>query len=250
MSPQPHDGAAEERLSSSILRLVDDPERIESLRQMLRSFNHQCRNSLNGIKMSLYLFKHEVDGPMPGCWFELERTYQELERLFDRLQVISRPLSLTLVRSPLGQLVNERLPLWRSWFSLRGRTFEVDTPGDDLPGDFDPMYLGLGLDAFVAWRAEAGHARWQAHLSWEIADGFFEVTWEEVRPTNTVLRHDREVGQAEASRPRPDGRVDALAYPLLARIVSAHGGDLQAAGDPALVMRLRWPRYQVCGQAK
>ncbi len=37
------------------------------------------------------------------------------------------------------------------------------------------MYLGLGLDAFVAWRAEAGHADWQARLSWRIADGFFEV---------------------------------------------------------------------------
>jgi hypothetical protein len=247
MSPQSHDGAAEERLSSSILRLVDDPERIEILRQMLRSFNHQCRNSLNGIKMSLYLFKHEVDGSIPGCWFELERTYQELERLFDRLQVIYRPLSLTLVRSPLGQLVNERLPSWRSWFSVRGRTFQVDTPGDDLPGDFDPMYLGLGLDAFVAWRAEAGHGHRHARLSWEIADGFFEVTWEEGRPTDSS-RHDREIGHAKASS--PNSRVDALAYPLLARIVSAHGGDLEAAGDPALVMRLRWPRYQVCEQTK
>ena len=67
MSPQPQEGLAEDELSCSILRLVDDPERIETLRQMLRSFNHQCRNSLNGIKMSLYLFKREAGGPMPSA---------------------------------------------------------------------------------------------------------------------------------------------------------------------------------------
>ena len=52
---------------ASILRLVDDPERVECLRKMLSSFNHQCRNSLNGIKMSLYLFKREAGGPMPSA---------------------------------------------------------------------------------------------------------------------------------------------------------------------------------------
>ena len=155
---------------ASILRLVDDPERVESLRKMLSSFNHQCRNSLNGIKMSIYLFKREAGGPMPQRWLELERTYQELERLFDRLQVIYRPLSLTLVRSPFGQLVSERLPTWRSWFDLRGRALDVAPPGDDGPSDFDPMYLGLALDAFVAWRAEAGYANFQTSLSWKIED--------------------------------------------------------------------------------
>ena len=89
--------------------------------------------------MSLYLFKREVDGPMPGDWLELERAYQELEVLFDRLQMIYRPLSLTLVRSPLGRLFDERLPSWRSWFKLRGRTLDLGPPEVDLPGDFDPM---------------------------------------------------------------------------------------------------------------
>ena len=52
--------------------------------------------------MSLYLFKREADGPMPECWIELERIYEELEVSFDRLQVIYRPLPVTMVRSPLG----------------------------------------------------------------------------------------------------------------------------------------------------
>ena len=88
---------------------------------MLSSFNHHCRNSLNGIKMSLYLFKREAGGPMPGSWLELERIVSSSSSvLFDRLQVIYRPLTLTLVRSPLGRLVDERLPSWRSWFQPSG----------------------------------------------------------------------------------------------------------------------------------
>jgi len=248
MSPQPHEGPAEEGLSTSILRLIDNPERIEHLRQMLSSFNHRCRNSLNGIKMSLYLCKHEVNGPKPRCWFELERTYQELERLLDRLQVISRPLPLTVVRSPLGRLVDERLPSWRSWFNVRGRTIQVDAPGDDPPGDFDPMYLGLGFDAFVAWRAEAAHADWQTLLRWRISDGFFELSWEEACLENGPPAHDGEISQIQGSS--PNGGVDSLALPLLARIVSAHGGYLETDSDPALAMRLGWPRFQVCEHGK
>jgi signal transduction histidine kinase len=173
MSPQPHAQPAEEGLSCSTFPAVDDPERIGHVREMLSSFNHRCRNSLNGIKMSLYLFKRERAGPIPGCLGELERSYQQLEVLFDRLQVIYRPLTLTLVRSPLGRFFDERLPFWRSSFSLRGLTLDLDRPADDLPGDFDPMYLGLGLDAFVAWRAEAGQPNGKPVLSWRIVDGSF-----------------------------------------------------------------------------
>ena len=121
---------------------------------------------------------------MPGSLGELERSYHQLEVFFDRLQMIYRPLSLTLVRSPLGRFFDERLPSWRSWFSARGRTLELARPADDLPGDFDPMFLGLGLDAIVAWRAEASSVNASAVLSWRIADGSFELRWEE--------RHARE----------------------------------------------------------
>jgi hypothetical protein len=242
MSPQPHQGVAEDELSCSILRLVDDPERIENLRKMLSSFNHECRNSLNGIKMSLYLFKREADGPMPQRWLELERTYQELERLFDRLQVIYRPLSLTLVRSPFGQLVSERLPTWSSWFQHRGRALQVAPPGEDGPTDFDPMYLGLALDAFVAWRAEAGHAKFQTRLSWKVEDDSLEVTCEEVRPAGICPAVERQ--RASAGSSRPLGHIDSLALPLLARIVSAHRGYLETSSEPDFTMRLRFPRFQ------
>ena len=242
MSPQPQEGLAEDELSCSILRLVDDPERIETLRQMLRSFNHQCRNSLNGIKMSLYLFKREAGGPMPQRWLELERTYQQLERLFDRLQVIYRPLSLTLVQSPFGQLVNERLHTWEPLFDLRGRALDVDPPGDDGPSEFDPMYLGLALDAFVAWRAEAGRANFETRLSWKTENESLEVSWEEALPAGVCPTTEPHRVGAQSSR--ASEQIDSLALPLLARIVSAHGGSVETGNEPDFATRIRLPRFQ------
>ena len=241
MSPQPQEGPADGGLSSSVLPLVDDPERIDRLRLLLSGFNHRCRNSLNGIKMSLYLSKREWNGPTPPCWVELERTYQEIERLFDRLQVIYRPLSVTMVRSPLGQLVAERLPLWRSLFTPNGRALEVDPPGQEVSGDFDPMHLGLGLDAFVAWRADPSSAMGNPRLSWRIDAGFFEIAWREGPSQGPGISRERETRLTEETSP-PSG-VDCLALPLLARIVSAHGGYQETTRDPAFGLKLRWPRF-------
>src|SRR5262249_32802680 len=138
MSPQTHEWPAGGGVASSALRPVADPKCSESLRSILSTFNHRCRNSLNGIKLGLYLYKREVDGPLPSCWSELERIYQELETVFDWLQVLYRPLSLTMVRSPLGPLVNDHLQSWHSWLSRRGLALELSPPSEDVPGDFDP----------------------------------------------------------------------------------------------------------------
>jgi hypothetical protein len=171
----------------------------------------------------------------------LEQTFQEIERLFDRLQVIYRPLSVTMVRSPLGQLVAERLPSWRSLFTPNGRTLEVDPPWQEGSGDFDPMHLGLGLDAFVAWRADKSSANGNPRLSWRIDAGFFEIAWREGRSQNPGFSQERETRLTEETSPRIG--VDCLALPLLARIVSAHGGYHETTRDPAFGLKLRWPRF-------
>jgi hypothetical protein len=209
---------------------------------MLSSFNHRCRNSLNGIKMSLYLFKREIGGPRPNSLCELERSYQQIEALFDRLQMLYRPLSLTLVRSPLGRFFDERLNLWQSWFSVRGRTIEISRPTDDLPCDFDPMLMALGLDAFAAWRAEACPAASHAVLTWRIADGSPELTWSERCPGNNGSPR---AGENGTDRTR-DANVefDSLAQVLLKRVILAHRGCLEFSCEPGLVMTLRWPRLQ------
>jgi hypothetical protein len=243
MSSQSHARPAAEGPSCPTLPAVENPLRLGDVREMLSSFNHRCRNSLNGIKMSLYLFKREVGGPVSGSVEELERSYQQLELLFDRLQVIYRPLTLTLVRSPLGRLFDERLPFWRFSFSQRGRAFDLARPLDDLPGDFDPMYLGLGLNAFVAWRAEAGQPLGCPILSWRVVDGSFEVRWEERRPAIGSLAHHRDNGPSHDFR--PEERIDSLAHPLLKRIVAAHGGSVETNCNPAFVATVRWPRFQV-----
>jgi len=209
---------------------------------MLGRFSHRCRNSLSGIKMGLYLFKREAEGPMHRSWIELAQNYEEIERLFDRLQVLYRPVCVTMIRSPLGLLVTERMPSWGSLFSRKGRALDIDRPNQDESGDFDPMYLGLGLDAFIAWRAEAGHPNWQSCLSWRIADGCFEVTWNEVPPGSHSPGEQDEVGIAQG--PRPSVRVDTLALPLLARVVAAHGGYLETTSESAFAIKLRWPQFR------
>jgi hypothetical protein len=147
-----------------------------------------------------------------------------------------------MVRSPLGLLVVERLPTWRSWFGGKGRTLDIDRPDYDDSGDFDPTYLVLSLDAFIAWRAEAGHPKWQSLLSWRIADGTFEVSWDEIRP----LRHspDDEDAVGVPPGPQPAVCVDSLALPLLARVAAAHGGYLETTHEPPLALKLRWPRFR------
>jgi hypothetical protein len=242
MNAQPHDGTAGDVLCGSTLRMNDNLKGPENVWQMLSSFNHRCRNSLNGIKMSLYLFKREMDGPVPGQWQELERAYQEIELLFDRLQMLYRPLSLTVVRSPIGRLIDERLPTWRSWFGARGRTLEFTRPSVDLPCDFDPMHLGLGLDAFVRSRAESGRGPWKTQLTWGISEGLFEIRWEEQIAPKGCDERAHESGRPGGAA--SCGKSDALAHPLLKRIVAAHGGFVETTTNPAFVVKVRWPRFQ------
>jgi hypothetical protein len=176
---------------------------------------------------------------MHQCWGELAQLYEEIEGLFDRLQLIYRPMTVTTVRSPLGLLVTERSPAWRRSF---GRVLEIDRPDGDDSGDFDPMYLGLGLDAFVAWRAVAGDPNRLPILSWRIVGGCFEVAWSEASSSGRSLAPAQEFGIAPKSRPAV--RVDSLALPLLARVVAAHNGTLETTSDPAFEMKLRWPQFR------
>jgi hypothetical protein len=241
MSPQPHEGPAEEGLSDSLLRLVADSDRLDQLRRLLSGFSHRYRNSLNGLKIALYLCRRDPAGPLPACWAELDRTYQELESLFDRLQAIYRPMSLTMVRCPLGQLIAGRLESWRSWFRADGRSLCINGPVNDSPGDFDPMHLGMGLDAFAAWRAAAGDVGCDSLLGWQARQGWFEVWWNEVRSAEGT--DPRQCTDMDSSRKDRATSSDLLALPLLARIVHAHDGRLESTSAPGFGIKLCWPQF-------
>jgi hypothetical protein len=244
MSPQPHEGPADEGLSSSFLRIVHDPEQVEGLRTVLGGFCHRCRNSLNGIKMSLYLFRREARGAVPDCWGEIETLYHEIEHLFDHLQTIYRPMPITMVRSPLDDLIDHHIPKWRSWFESRGRTLQLDRPDREISADFDPAQLGAGLDALAAWRAEAGDARAMTRVTWGATDGSIELCWDEVLSGDPPQAFEPPDGFVACDGTSSSRRVDLLVLPVLARIVAAHGGRLDRTQDSACGVRLRWPQFQ------
>jgi hypothetical protein len=244
MSPRPHEGPAEEGLSSSLLRVVHDPQRVECLRQVLSGFCHRWRNSLNGVKMSLYLFRREARGAVPGCWGELESIYHQVEHLFDHLQTIYRPMVITRVRSPLDQLLGDHLPKWRAWYESRGRLVHLDAPDREVLGDFDPAQLGMGLDALAAWRAEACDAQRQTRVGWEARGGSIEIQWEEIADDGPFMPPEEPDGLETGSRFASVRRLDTLALPLLARVIAAHGGRLHHSYDPGLCVQLRWPQFE------
>ncbi len=228
---------------------------VATLRANLSGFCHRCRNSLNGIKLSLYLFRREARGGVPAYWGELEATYQQVEGLFDALQAIYRPIPIARVRLDLEDLMAEHLPRWRSWFESRGLAIRLDAPDEPVLGDVDPVQFGAGFDALARWRAESGSPGSLARLGWSACDGTIEVCWEESAAVSPE--------SVEPGNPGPDGDrwpagrpVDALALPLLARVVAEHGGRLQVDRAPGpgvrVRVRVRWPQFQpadACHQA-
>jgi hypothetical protein len=237
-----HDGPAEESLVSSLLLFVRDDRHTEQLREVLSGFSHRCRNLLNGMKMSLYFVRRGAAEPLPPRWDEVETTYRAIEQLFDHLQTIYRPISLTLIRAPFGALVQDREREWRDWLRAGGGTLEILPPARESPGEFDAIHLSLGLDALLSWRCSLLSGDQMARLSWRTNESDFEVSWQESRafPRRHGDRALRPCGKpATASR-----IVQSLAIPLLARVVTAHRGLMELSQEPEFKVVLRWPLNQ------
>ncbi len=236
MSIHPHDGSADDGLSSSLLRFIDDGQ-LEPLRQALSGFNHRCRNMLNSMKMGFYLTRRAADGPLPERWDELSRTYTEVERLFDLIQAIYRTMSLTLVRRPFGAIVEERRRGWIAAFDREGLTLRIEPPEDEEDGEFDAMRLSAALDAFVTWRAASLAPGGEAVLAWTTTPQGFEVDWSEAASAmfDGTPRKPKSPHEGLAATTR------SLALPLLARVVAEHRGRLDWSPRPRVQASLRWP---------
>lgn len=194
--------------------------------------------------MSLYLFRRESRGAAPACWEEIEAVYDQVEELFDHLQTIYRPMTISPVRSTLDELIGHHVPKWRSWLESRGKGLQLDPPMSEVPGDFDPAHLGVGIDAMAAWRAEVSPPGIVTRVGWGLRDGVVEIRWREVPLEHVPDPPEHAGGTQRRDASQPDRGVDALAIPLLARILASHDGCLELERGPGFGVSLRWPQYQ------
>lgn len=216
-------------LTCSLMGIASNPVKVRALHEILGGFCHQCRNTLNSLKLSLYLTKRDATHQATPLWKELDQRYKEVELVFDRLQAICRPMTLTPIRASLSLIMEERKPHWIERMALRNRSLHLLAPKTPDVGDFDPIRLADCLDSFVHWRAEVGEVGQPAQLAWGIAENHFLIEWDE----------QCSVGRGGSD---PDsGLTDPLALPLMARVLSAHGGSMTLDSHDGLHLRASWP---------
>jgi hypothetical protein len=196
-----------DELTRALLPVAGDPREVARLYGLLREFCHTFRNRLNCLKLSLYLAERQARGG--ETFTELTRRYSDVEQFVDRVQAICRPLRLLPMRVSMGTVLEERRAAWTAWLSARSRSLEWGPPPEDPPTILDGVQLAHALDSLVAWRAQQGREGDPVRLGWRTISGELSLVWEERGLT--------------ALRPAP-GSVPNLALPLLARVVSAHGG--------------------------
>jgi hypothetical protein len=239
MHPQVQERSAEDELCEALLRMAGSESQIGLFRRELSGFSHRCRNMLNGLKMSLFLVRREAKCPLPSWWGEIEDEYRGIETLFDHLQSIYRPLTLTPVHAQLGSLVRDRQRVWLEWFGEAGRRLEIVPPGQEDAGELDPMCMASALDAFVRWRAGAMPQDQVARFSWTTCGGNQEAVWHESGSTGVC--RNRPAPACTSRRAGPTATIASLALPLLARVITAHRGSVERSGAGNFEVKMRWP---------
>jgi len=221
-----------EGLSDALCRIGHDADQIDSLHEMLGPFCHESRNILNSLKMSLYLARKNDSQDIAIAWDEVDRCYKDVERLFERLQTICRPMRLNRVRLSLSLLLEDRRRPWLETFAGKRRTLELVVPNRLEEGEYAPQCLGQALDAFVAWRANAVDCGSSARLEASARGGQYFLEWVEQG------RHTANEGSQDATT----RRGEPLAMPLLDRVVTAHGGSIEQIEPGGKHLRMSWPQ--------
>ncbi len=221
--------------ADSLLKVAADPDRVAQLYGIFREFCHEVRNELQKINLSLYIAR-PLTGGCISPWDEVEGRYRHLERLVDQFQTICRPLTIVPIRSELGGLIVERWAAWSAVLETGGRRLELDPPTDPPIGCFDPIRMTFALDALAAWRAEVGEVGSTVHLGWGGDAEELRITWRE----DGVAIMDPRDGASD--------RPATLALPLIARVLSVHGGALEVETRGDLAFILRWPSSASSGR--
>ena len=147
-----------------------------------------------------------------------------------------RPLKLALVPMSLSLLLEDRRKAWVAEFAAQGRVLRMSAAGKAESGEYDPHWLGLALDAFVAWRAAAGERGREAELRWSTRGGQFHLEWlEPPLPSNSERSSQRPraaCGSARASGPSLPGPGDRR----------ARRNRWSCSNPAARHLRLSWPQ--------
>lgn len=222
-------------LAGALLRIADDPPRVEAVHRLLTPFCHRARNRLNSIKLSLYLTRRHTSAADRDYWDAIEARYRAVEQYLEQYQTFFLPLSINPIEAPLDAFLAEHRAAWSSRLAERGWSIELLVPMGPVVGRFDPSRLGQGLDALVTSRADSCESPARIVVSVDRVGDRLELNWNEELVEST--------GRQRGSRARGTG----LAIPQLARIVVAHGGSLQLAEGPNLSLRLSWPSAGLAG---
>jgi|GEM_PF-888472 len=240
MRPAPPTVGSADQLARALTRVVVDPAQTNSLYATFGGFCHEFRNGLNSLNMSLYLARRASGPEWDDVWSALEPKYTLVERFIDRFQLVCRPLRLTPVNLPLQALFDDRLAAWSALLAAHGRRLIVAPLGPSTPGAFDPMRLGSAFDDLVAWRAGQGGPSTDLRVRWSASEQGFRVDWDE--PPAPPRHPDApESTTPEDTQPRETDALTALTVPLLARVMTAHGGTLQADESDGWRLTLSWP---------
>ncbi|RUL89036.1 ATP-binding protein [Tautonia sociabilis] len=210
-------------LAGALLRCVDEPEQVAVIHSLLDRYCHRLRNRLNSMKLSLYLARRLSGGGGLLDWDRAEAASRSIEGLIDQLQQFCTPLTPVPSPGDLGDWLRDRLPSWRQLLAPRPIRLVAEGTDEPLPVTFDWIRLGQGLDGLVAAWAHCAPEEASLRLCWGRDSD------------RIVLRFE-----AEAWLARPDGEVESLALPLLARVMRAHRGSL-ALLDESSAIELSWP---------
>ncbi len=215
-------------VSIGLYRIARDPERTHDLHQLLRDFGHQMRNRLNSLKLGLYLGRRidEEAGGQGDDWAQVEREYQALERLFEQYQAVWQPMRIRPVRLCLGLFLREKVQRWRPGFRGQGVGVALVVPDDPPIARFDASQFGTALDRFARWRTTSAEEGDSVRIVLGADGEQAHLTWDE-----SASRIGFGANECSAW----------VALPMLARVVTSHGGTIDLDTSAGFRLRLHWP---------
>ena len=135
-------------------------------------------------------------------------------------------MTLSKVKLGIELLIEDRRVLWTQLMAGQGREISLVGPGSRAVASFDVERMSQALDAVVAWRAGEFDSQGPVDVRWWVEGNVAHLTWRE---------------EAVQRREIPPNPENAWPLPILARVLSAHDGDLTEQHDGGWQMHLTWP---------